>query len=276
MISDVSSRIVYIIGTTAVGKSKLAMDIAKHFNGEIISTDSMQLYKKASLMTAKPSILDMLEVPHHLVDFLPISEKSFTICDYQSLALKAIEDIQTRGKMPVIVGGTMYYVESLLYDRPFVKESGEISSLESENTEYLYEKLKELDPEHAKRIAAQDRRRIRNALNYIFTTGNLYSQKDIISRVRFPNSVIIWLKCEADVLEQRARTRIMAMLEDGGKEEILSILSENKDNDYTRGVLQSIGYKEFEPLLTAGDQAIPQCINDLLTATLKYSKKQLK
>ncbi|CAG9322965.1 unnamed protein product [Blepharisma stoltei] len=276
MLADISSKVIYVIGTTAVGKSKLAMDIAKHFNGEIVSADSMQIYKKASLMTAKPSIQDMLEIPHHLVDFVPISEKQFTVCEYQNLALNAIQEIQKRGRLPVVVGGTMYYVESLLYDRPFIKENYDLDSFENDTTEELYRKLEEADPEHAKKLAPQDRRRIRNALNYIFSSGKLYSEKNTVSKIRFPESIIIWLKCDKKILEQRARARIESMIKEGGTQEIIEILNECATNDYTRGVLQSIGYKEFEPLLTEGENSLPKCIDNLLLATLQYSKKQLK
>jgi len=233
----------------------------------------MQVYKTASLMTAKPTEQEMSQIPHFLVDFLPASVTSFSVCEYQKLALAALEEVKSRNKLPVVVGGTMYYVESILYDRPFNKP--EDPSGLNEDTQDLYNQLKALDPEYAWKVNPNNRRRIRNALLYIKETGKLYSQKNPSASIRTP-SILIWLTCEKEVLKQRITQRINKMLEEGGLQEIYSVLREAQHNDFTRGVLQSIGYKEFEPLLSQGEEVLPQCIENLVTATMQYSKKQVR
>lgn len=269
-----SGKVLFIIGATAVGKSKLAIDLATHYSAEIVSADSMQIYKGASLMTAKPTIEEMKAVPHHLVDFIDLDCKEFNVCKYQSLALSAIQTIRDKGKIPIIVGGTMYYIEALLLQRPFVQKEVMIPELESLETSSLYEKLQDLDPDYASQVSEHNRRRIRNALAYILTTSQKYSLKDKTSTIRFPHSQIFWLKCDKEVLRARVRTRIHTMLKEGGIDEIRSVLQNSGQHDYTQGVLQSIGYKEFLPILIEGDSAIDRCIEDLVVSSMQYTNKQ--
>jgi tRNA dimethylallyltransferase len=269
-----SGKVLFIIGATAVGKTKLAIGLAGQYNAEIVSADSMQIYKGASLMTAKPTTEEMNLIPHHLVDLLDIQNKEFNVCKYQSLALKAIQEIRERGKAPIVVGGTMYYIESVLLRRPFVQKEPIVPELESEETSALYEKLQELDPEYAAQVSEHNRRRIRNALAYILATSSKYSQKDKTSTIRFPYSQIFWLKCEKEVLRSRVRNRIHSMLKEGGLNEIRSVLQNSADHDYTQGVLQSIGYKEFLPILIEGESALDKCIENLVISTMQYTNKQ--
>jgi tRNA dimethylallyltransferase len=268
---SIYEKAIFIIGSTAVGKTKLGIDIARHIDGEIISSDSMQLYQKASLMTAKPTAEEQSLARHHLIDVLPITTTNFTVRDYQQLALRALEDITSRNKIPVFVGGTMYYIESVLYDRVF--SPGESATQEIDDDEIL-EKIKELDEDYLLNSDYRNPRHLRNAYNYIAKTGSKVSEKSTENKLRFKKTVVIWLHCDIDVLESRVRARIENMINNGGLEEIKEILAETH-SDYTKGVLQSIGYKEFEPYI-ADPSKLQDCINNLVTATLQYSKRQIR
>ena len=234
-------RAVFVIGSTAVGKTKLGIDIAKHINGEIISTDSMQIYQKASLMTAKPTFEEQQQVKHHLIDFLPLNKRNFTVREYQELALSAASDIVSRGKTPVFVGGTMYYVESVLFDKDYPHENLIPEIPDSEVLKNL-----ELVDESFVKTNDSNPRHLRNAYFYYLTTGKKPSERVLEQKLRFKHSIIIWLQCSLEVLELRVRKRIEMMIQDGGLTEIEEVL-DSCQCDSTRGVLQSIGYKEFEP-----------------------------
>ena len=264
-------KAIFIIGSTAVGKTKLGIDLALHINGEIISSDSMQIYQKASLMTAKPTLEEQKLVKHHLIDILPISTTDFTVREYQQLALDAVQDIISRGKTPIFVGGTMYYIESMLYDRVFTPGD---SALQEPDEGEILRKIQEFDEKLLTEIDSKNSRHLRNAYNYLVKTGNKPSEKSNQNKLRFDQSFIIFLYCDTDVLESRIRKRIENMIADGGLDEIREIL-ENSNQGFTKGVLQSIGYKEFEPFMSDSTK-LQECIDSLVTSTLQYSKKQIR
>jgi tRNA dimethylallyltransferase len=261
-------KAIFIIGSTAVGKTKLGIDIAQSINGEIISSDSMQIYQKASLMTAKPTAEEQILIKHHLIDFLPLTTMNFCVRDYQKLALAAVEDITSRGKVPIFVGGTMYYIESILYDREF-HEGGQY---EAEETEIIQE-LKEADEKFLNEDI--NPRHMRNAYTYYKNTGIKPSDRKFDNKLRFENSVVIWLYCDTEILRNRARKRIEGMIKEGGLEEIKEVLENAHTEGYTKGVLQSIGYKEFEEYLN-DPLCLENCIEKLLTSTVQYSRKQIR
>lgn len=267
--------VVFIIGTTAVGKTQLSIDLCKSFGGEVVSADSMQIYQYADLMTAKATEEERAQVPHHMLDLISPVTDAFDIRTYQRMALESIQEVVERGKLPVVVGGTLYYVESLLFERDLDAAVWETSQFEETSNHELYAQLTEVDPVSAKLISASDRRRLINALGYCNATGQSYSTKDTESKLRFSNTIVIWLKCPPDVLEARVRDRTSKMLEKGGLDEIERILSLEPERGFTKGVLQSIGYKEFEPYFK-GKGSLPDCTEALIKATLKYTKKQLK
>lgn len=262
-------KAVFVIGSTAVGKTKLGIEIAKQINGEIISTDSMQIYQKASLMTAKPTLEEQLQVKHHLIDFLPLNKSNFTVREYQELALNAASDIISRGKTPVFVGGTMYYVESVLFDKDYPHEN-----LFPEISDSDILKNLELVDENLVKISDSNPRHLRNAYFYFLTTGKKPSERILEQKLRFKHNVVIWLQCSLEVLELRVKKRIEAMIQEGGLSEIEEILN-NCNCDLTRGVLQSIGYKEFEPYFLQKN-TLQECIDRLVLSTMQYSKKQIR
>jgi tRNA dimethylallyltransferase len=268
--------VVFIIGTTAVGKTQLSLDLCTHFDGEVVSADSMQIYQMADLMTAKASAAEQAAVPHHMIDLVSPLTDDYDVRAYQTQALAAISEVRARGKLPVVVGGTLYYIEALLFERGLDSaELGEIGELELLSTAELHAQLTSLDSQSAAVISATDRRRLINAVRYVRATGQSYQLKDAESRVRFPKSVVVWLHCPPDVLEARVRARTHKMLEEGGLAEVERILSLSPERDFTRGVLQSIGYKELQPYFT-GSAPLAECAEALINATLKYAKKQLK
>jgi tRNA dimethylallyltransferase len=268
------TKAVFIIGSTAVGKTRLGIDVALKVDGEIVSTDSMQIYQKASLMTAKPSAEERLQVPHHLIDFLPLERSDFTVRDYQELALEAVSVIEKKGKVPVFVGGTLYYVESLLFDKDFhldelqVPESLKVMISE----DGLKEKLQEIDPEYFQ-SNDMNPRHLRNAFLYHLSTGLLPSARVVQQKLRFQEATVIWLHCSPKVLETRVRERILKMIHEGGLAEIEEVL--NSGQDFTKGALQSIGYKEFGAFFNK-TSSLEDCIERLVVSTLQYSKKQVR
>ena len=143
-------KAIFIIGSTAVGKTKLGIDLALHINGEIIS-------RKASLMTAKPTLEEQKLVKHHLIDILPISTTDFTVREYQQLALDAVQDIISRGKTPIFVGGTMYYIESMLYDRVFTPGD---SALQEPDEGEILRKIQEFDEKLLTEIDSKNSRHL--------------------------------------------------------------------------------------------------------------------
>ncbi|OMJ80480.1 hypothetical protein SteCoe_19228 [Stentor coeruleus] len=261
-------KAIFIIGSTAVGKTKLGIDIAQSINGEIISSDSMQIYQKASLMTAKPTLEEQSLIKHHLIDFLPLTTVNFCIRDYQKLALAAVDDITSRGKIPIFVGGTMYYVESILYDKEF-HEGGQYEAEENE----IIQELKEVDEKFLNEDV--NPRHVRNAYSFFKNTGIKPSDRKFDNKLRFENSVVIWLYCDTEILRNRARKRIEGMIKEGGLEEIREVLENAHKEGYTKGVLQSIGYKEFEEYLN-NPSCLEECIERLLTSTVQYSRKQIR
>lgn len=267
--AKIFERAVFIIGSTAVGKTKLGIDIAKHINGEIISTDSMQIYQKASLMTAKPTLEEQQQVRHHLIDFLPLTQSTFTVREYQELALRAASDIVSRGKIPVFVGGTMYYVESVLFDKDYPQENNCPEIPDSE----IIQKLLLVDPDFIKTNDSNPRH-MRNAYFYYLTTGKKPSERVMEQKLRFGLTVVIWLQCNLEILEQRVKKRIEGMIQEGGLSEIEEVLNSCQCED-SKGVLQSIGYKEFEPFFLKKN-TLQECIDRLVISTMQYSKKQIR
>ncbi|EGC36355.1 hypothetical protein DICPUDRAFT_151185 [Dictyostelium purpureum] len=251
------SLVVFVLGTTGVGKSKLAIELAKEYNGEIISSDSMQLYKDAGdITTNKVTTEEMQGVPHHMMSYLPMDTLNYNVGDF---TLKAIEVV---GKLPIVVGGTHYYTCSLLWsnsiisydnDTPKVNDSSnDIENLDKEK--YSFEKLKEIDSVMAEKIHKNDIRKIKRSLDIFYSTGK--KQSDIINtqfeskKLRY-RSCLLWLECkDQQLLETRLNTRVDEMIERGLIEEVFNIfkhpsITQVTTENFTKGVTQAIGIKEL-------------------------------
>ncbi|RWS13091.1 tRNA dimethylallyltransferase-like protein [Dinothrombium tinctorium] len=327
-----SKPIVVVLGATGTGKSKLAIDLCAHFDGEVINADSMQVYKGLSIVTNKVSKEEKNSVPHHLMDFLdPLI--SYTVVNYRNDSLPVIYSLLEKGKLPVIVGGTNYYIESLLWDvlinpenvTELVHERDEKlknpndflltvdnirnipltkHSTQDLSTEYLYDLLKQIDMKSALEIHPNERRKILRRLQIFQQNGCTYSELVARQRsldggcnlggpLRYKNVIMLWLRCEKDVLKKRLNERAEKMMQQGLIEELSDFhakynekrLKEDKTADYSEGIFQSIGFKEFHPYLlldeetrrsAKGVELLEKCLENMKTATKRYANYQNK
>lgn len=251
-----TTKLIVILGSTAVGKTKLSIELAKRFNGEIISADSMQVYKGLDIITNKVTAEEQAQVPHHLIDVVsPLEE--FTVLDFKSKALDAIHHLTEQNKIPVVVGGTNYFIEALLWDFLIDDGKGDIKqelqnrkefnysgmkrkhpgdddvgeSNETKEKQSLYDQLMKVDPERANQLHPNNLRKISRSLQIFHTTGQTHSslmkeQQDktgsstISGPLRFRNSLVFWLTAKQEVLDERISKRVDEMVGRGLVNEI--------------------------------------------------------
>ena len=275
-------RVIGIVGPTAVGKTSLAVRLAKKYNGEVISCDSMQVYRGMDIGTAKVTPEEAEGVPHHLID-IKDPEESFSCADYAILAREAIEDITKRGKLPIFCGGTGLYLDSVLEISDFGKTVAD-EEYRAEMEEYarvngadaLHNLLREIDPESADAIHKNNIKRVIRALEIYKCTGKPKSVVDRENKtVTSPyDATVFFLSCEdKELLYSRIEKRVDIMLEDGLLEETRAL--------YDRGVFDvsptasaAIGYKELLPYLK-GECDLDGCIAQLKLSTRHYAKRQI-
>ena len=270
--------LIVICGPTASGKTALSIAIAKTIGCEVVSADSMQIYKGMTIATAKPTPEEMDGVPHHLIDFLEPSN-SFSVADYVSLAHKAIEDIGNRGMIPLVCGGTGLYINSLVDNITF-DESCSSTTLRDELLElakekgngYLLEMLREFDPESAERFHENNLTRIIRAIEVYKTTGKTISQFNRESKDKGSpyDAVMIGINyCDRQKLYDRINLRVDMMMENGLLDEAKEVLSGDLKTSY-----QAIGYKELAPYFN-GEAYLEDCIDKLKMESRRYAKRQL-
>lgn len=267
--------VIAIVGPTAVGKTALSIQLAKAFNGEIINGDSMQVYRDLHIGTAKITNEEMEDVPHHLLDIKSATE-SFSVAEYQKIVRNKIEEITARGKLPIIVGGTGLYIQSVLYDFRFTEQPtrDEIrtAELESLKPAELFERLQLLDPEAAKDIHPNNVQRVIRAIERVELTGR---QKNDIEQNQGQKEIyhhyIIGLSIDREQLYDRINNRVDIMLEKGLMEEVKSL--------HQKGIrdvqaIQAIGYKELYGYLD-GKTSFADAIDQLKQNSRRYAKRQL-
>ncbi|MCI7804116.1 MAG: tRNA (adenosine(37)-N6)-dimethylallyltransferase MiaA [Oscillospiraceae bacterium] len=272
-------RVAAVVGPTASGKTALGVEIAKALDGEVISADSMQIYKGMDIATAKPAAEEMQGIPHHLIDFLDRGT-AFSVADYVELAGKVIKEVDSRGKLPVIVGGTGLYISSLLENIKFADiECDEKlrKRLENEAAEkgnkYLFEKLKIADPESAAELHPNNLVRVIRALEVFELTGKKLSQYKAESRLEETpyDSVIIGLSySDRQKLYDRINRRVDIMVESGLVEEARAVFESG--NMKTAG--NAIGYKELIPYFR-NECSLEECVEKIKQETRRYAKRQL-
>lgn len=272
--------LVAVAGPTASGKTALGVELAKKYNGEIVSADSMQIYKYMDIATAKPTEEEMQGIPHHLIGFLP-PDQAFSVADYVALAKEKILEIHNRGKLPIIVGGTGLYISSLLNNIEFSQSTAD-EKLRSELSEIavnqgadkLLEILSEFDAESAERLSSQKNiKRIIRAIEIYKTTGVTMTESLEKSRLtQAPYSdVRIGLKAnDRQFLYDRINKRVDIMLESGLIEETKSIMALNLG----KTAKMAIGYKELIPYLE-GRITLEEAVEKLKMETRRYAKRQL-
>ncbi|MEE0969811.1 MAG: tRNA (adenosine(37)-N6)-dimethylallyltransferase MiaA [Clostridia bacterium] len=275
-------KIAAIVGPTASGKTALSIELAKRFNGEIVSCDSMQIYRKMDIGTAKPTPEERCGIPHHLIDICDLSEK-FSCTDYADRAEAIIKDVSSRGRLPILCGGTGLYLDSVLRgarddgaesDPDYRKELQRYA--DTNGAEALHSMLKSVDPESARSIHPNNIRRVIRALEVFHTSGIKKSELDKASMEKESNydALVIGLRYEnRDVLYERIDKRVDLMLETGLLDEARVLFDEGLlTPDTTAG--QAIGYKELFPYFS-GTASLSSAIEKLKTDTRHYAKRQM-
>lgn len=230
--------IIVIAGPTGVGKTKLSIELAKKLNGEIINADSTQIFKELNIATAKVTNKEMENVPHHLVDIKEITE-NYTVYDYQKDARKKIKEIEARGHIPILVGGTGLYIKAALYDYEFQEETNHKTDYSNFTKEELYEELLKVDPNTE--IHMNNRKRVERALDYFKENHQPFSSKEHTNQLLY-DTIFIGLTTDREILYERINTRVEEMLKQGLLEEAKKIY---QSMIRTKAVMTPIGYKEL-------------------------------
>lgn len=273
-------KLVILTGPTAVGKTSLSINLAKAINGEIISADCMQVYKKMDIGTAKISLAEMDGVPHHLIDVIE-PEEEFHVVRFKEMALEAMENIYSKGKIPIICGGTGFYIQALVYDIQFTDQ--EIDKeyrqyledyADKNGNEALHEMLKAVDEESAESIPAPNRKRVIRALEYFKQTGEKFSvhnnrEKERVSPYNFAYFV---LNDDRNLLYNRIDARVDKMYEAGLVDEVEKLLSEGCVPGMTS--MDGIGYKEIISYLH-GEYDLNTALELIKKNSRNYAKRQL-
>lgn len=272
-------KVIIVAGPTASGKTALAIDICKKFNGEVVSADSMQIYKGMDIATAKPTEAEKDGIPHHLIDVLEPSE-GFSVSQFKELAERAISDILARGKLPVVAGGTGLYIDSLVNNTSFGEFSGDESyrdalrsHAEAYGTEALWNELYTIEPERAEKLGKNDLKRIIRALEVYHCTGKTMAEHEKLSRLQKSKYDFLMLSLcfeDRDVLYDRINRRVDKMFEAGLEHEARRKLSESGFPT----AHQAIGYKELRPYFE-GTATFEEVSESLKKSTRNYAKRQL-
>lgn len=272
--------VVVVAGPTASGKTRLAIDIANSFDGEIVSADSMQIYKYMDIGTAKPTDEERRECVHHLIDFVEPDE-DFSVAQYTELAHKVIYDIYSRGKLPVMCGGTGLYINSVIDDITFgemesdEKLRAELREIaEREGNEKLIEILSEFDPVSAARLHPNNVRRVIRAIEFYKLTGIPISQHQEMTKQtesRY-NPVMFCINYERSVLYERINRRVDIMISEGLVDEVSHLMKMGYTADLNS--MKAIGYKEIAEYIN-GKCTLEEAIESVKQGSRRYAKRQL-
>ena len=260
------NKIIVIVGPTGVGKTKLSIELAKKFNGEIINADSTQIYKGMNIATAKVTEKEKEGIVHHLLDIKEITD-DYTVYDYQKDCREKIDDILKREKTPILVGGTGLYIKAALYDYQFEQEEHASINYSNLDVEELYQKLLKVDPNTL--VHKNNRKRVERALNYYEIHGKPLSDKEKTNELLYP-TVIIGLTTDRTVLYERINQRVDKMLSDGLLDEAKMIYD---SNIRTKAVLTPIGYKELFPYFE-NKGSLEECLDKIKQNSRRYAKRQ--
>lgn len=270
--------VIVIVGPTASGKTSLSIELAKKLRGEIVSADSMQIYKDMDIATAKPTADEMQNIPHHLISIIDSTE-SFSVAAYKEKAMAAIDEIFSKGRQPIVVGGTGLYVDTLINNTTFFDfdktEHRAIleKRLETEGIETLYNELNEVDSATAEKLHINDSKRIMRALEVYYATGKTISLQAELSHEKESdyNWFVIGLNAEdREVLYDRINRRVDIMLRQGLLKEAEEFFSSDKSSTSK----QAIGYKELKPYFD-GIMSLEDATENLKRETRRYAKRQL-
>ena len=271
-------KVIVICGPTASGKTALSIELAKKINGEIVSCDSMQIYKEMDIGTAKPTKEEMQEIPHYMINTIFPNER-YSVADYKKDAKKAIREIIKKGKVPIIVGGTGLYVDSLIYeieypdikfDEKYRQELEE--QVRKDGLEKLYNKAKKIDPEAMLKISSNDKKRILRVLEIYKATGKTKTEQERKSREKEPefDYLVYGLNMPREKLYERINLRVDIMIKQGLIKEVEEIYK--KYNEFPTA-MQGLGYKEVVEYLE-GHLTKEEMIEKIKQETRRYAKRQ--
>ncbi|PTK90131.1 tRNA (adenosine(37)-N6)-dimethylallyltransferase MiaA [Staphylococcus gallinarum] len=274
--------IIVLVGPTAVGKTEFSIELAKQFNGEIISGDSMQVYRHMDIGTAKISSDEMEGIPHHMIDILNPDE-AFSAYEFKSRAEKLITEITERGKTPIIAGGTGLYIQSLIHNYAFEDEETisetdnkrvqeKMASLEPLSNETLHDYLAEFDPESAKAIHPNNRKRVVRAIEYYQKTKKLLSsRKKNAQYTENYDTLLLGIEMSRQTLYNRINNRVDIMLERGLIDEVKYLVEQGYESCQS---MQAIGYKEIVPVIH-NEMTIELATEKLKQHSRNYAKRQM-
>ena len=257
--------VIVVVGPTGVGKTKMGILLAKKYNGEVINADSTQVYTGLDIATAKVTKTEMEGIVHHLIDIRNICD-DYTVFDFQKDCRRSISDILSRGKVPIVVGGTGLYIKAALYDYKFEDEDIKFDYSSYSNDE-LYDRLISIDPNSI--IHKNNRKRIERALSYYYSTGNLLSSKDKTNSLLY-DCVFIGLTTSRDVLYDRINKRVDSMIKHGLLDEARYVYN---TGIRSKAVMTPIGYKELFSYFE-GKCDLESCINIIKQKSRNYAKRQ--
>ena len=265
-------KVVAIMGATASGKSALALSLAREFNGEIISADSAQVYRRVDIGTAKPTPAERSEIPHHLIDICDLGE-SFSLADFQRLAGALIDDISSRGRLPIVVGGTGLYVRGLLEGYTLIAPAPDLAlreALNARDLEDLLAELQERDSDTYESIDRCNKRRVARALEVIIQTGLSFRACSKRCPPPWQTLKIGWNRPREE-LRQRIDGRLQAMLERGWVQEVEGILADNLECELLRANI--LGYERVMAY-AKGQISASAMRDDIFTQTCRFAKRQ--
>lgn len=271
-----NGKVLVVCGATASGKTALAIECAKRFNGEIISADALLVYKGLDIGTAKPDEKEQDGVPHHMIDVVSPNE-GFSVSDYERMALPIVERLLNNGKMPIICGGTGFYIQSLLYKSQFGGAGADIQVREKyeklhqeHGAQYVHNLLNEVDEESARKLHANDVKRVIRALEIYEVTGKPKSLQKDEQVPRFP-FVAVSISHERETLYSRINTRVEQMFLNGLMDEVQGLLNDGVSP--TAQCMQGIGYKEIVEGMQTG-ASVQEMIEIIQKNTRNYAKRQ--
>lgn len=271
-------KIIVVVGPTAAGKTALGIKLAEHFNGEVVSADSMQVYKNMPIASAAVTKEEMGDIPHHLVGILEPTEK-FSVAEFIKLAEKAISDIAIKGKLPIIVGGTGLYIDSLINGIDFLQEDCSKvreqleKRAEQKGIESLFDELKSIDPKTAEKLHLNDKKRIIRALEVYYIHNKTMSELNLESKKNGTKyePVFIGITYEnRELLYDRINCRVDIMLENGLIDEAKAAY----ESSFSKTAVQAIGHKELFPYFK-GEKTLQEALETLKQETRRYAKRQL-
>ncbi|WP_141761424.1 tRNA (adenosine(37)-N6)-dimethylallyltransferase MiaA [Staphylococcus sp. HMSC064A01] len=273
--------IVVVVGPTASGKTELSVALAKKINGEVISGDSMQVYRQMDIGTAKVTQEEMEGVPHHLINILNPDE-AFSAYEFKKRAEQCIADITARGKIPIIAGGTGLYIQSLIYNYPFEKEeitaekkrevAKKMNELEELDNDHLHQYLNTFDSKSALEIHPNNRKRVLRAIEYYLKTEKLLSSRKKVQQfTENYDTLLVGIEMSRETLYFKINKRVDIMLTNGLFREVEALLESGYEHEQS---MQAIGYKELIPVVK-GEETLSYAVDKLKQHSRQYAKRQL-